>query len=102
MNAYDIIGWAEGFHDEIGGASESEAETLKLWEGMKQWTTEPPRVEGVFWAMRLGEPLIVEVFFSYKDKLMADLTDEELPRELSEFTHWLGPLPVPELPTKGD
>jgi len=65
----------------------------------REWTTEPPTEEGWYWVKDGDTARIAEVFFASKTTLLADLTDEEMPRVLSAFTHWLGPLPVPESPT---
>jgi hypothetical protein len=65
-----------------------------------QWTTTPPTEEGWYWVLD-GEPYIAEVFYSYNHRLCADFTDENVPTPIDELpgiTHWLGPLPVPELP----
>jgi hypothetical protein len=63
-----------------------------------EWTTEPPKAEGYFWARQevSGEIFIVNVI-----KLASDyLTTDAGP--LHNFTHWLGPLPVPQPPSEGE
>lgn len=68
-----------------------------------RWKTEPPTVEGWYWAAD-GDgksPRIAEVFYSSGHRLYADFTDENIPAPLDQFpeiTHWLGPLPVPAPP----
>ena len=62
-----------------------------------EWTTEPPTQEGWYW-MRVDDedPQIVKVFYSpNRGKFI--FTDEE-DHDVGCYSHWLGPLPVPELP----
>jgi hypothetical protein len=66
-----------------------------------QWTTTPPTQEGWYWAQwKDGKREIIEAFhhigsgdpMAYRGGW--DSYDE------SDFTHWFGPLSVPEPPTK--
>lgn len=111
MNPYEIIGWAEGYMDEGGGASEREASVLKLWQSMKGWTTEPPTQAGLYW---------YSFFFDGKwqaptEKRLSvfggELCEEVCGTDGGEYepikyflsgknSRWLGPLPAPEPPTE--
>lgn len=65
---------------------------------MLQWKTEKPKAWGYFYAnhYRLG---VVMVEVRDPDGYVAAwLTAEGIPFEIKEFTHWLGPLPIPEPP----
>ena len=57
------------------------------------WTTTPPKVDGWYWALRFGEVQIVNIRGSVG--FIVALDDYCM---LELFTHWLGPLPVPEPP----
>ena len=73
-----------------------------------EWTTSQPTTSGYYWAFDGDEVVFAEVF---GDKLKPTATgvewewiacahadiDEEW-RSLSDFTHWIGPLPRPEPP----
>lgn len=65
-----------------------------------KWTTTPPTVEGWYWVIQdrvNPSPEIVKVSGAFAHgKLYAEMGNSEYSLEL--FTHWLGPLPVPEPP----
>lgn len=68
------------------------------------WTTEPPTEPGWYWATpRMVEgwedisPQIAEVYKNLSDRLKV-LFDGNDDFDLADFTHWLGPLPLPEPP----
>jgi len=54
-----------------------------------QWTTEPPTREGWYWASVdvVGIEARIIVHYPYPSNENVD-----------KITHWLGPLPIPELP----
>jgi hypothetical protein len=67
------------------------------------WTTTPPTVEGWYWALDVLfqhiEPVYVE--WSIPDrKFIVNQMRNGKEMELSDFSHWLGPLPVPEPPNE--
>ena len=60
------------------------------------WTTEPPTVEGWYWARH---EVTKEIVMTQVCQITSDYwTTENGP--IWQFTHWLGPLPVPEPPTE--
>ena len=62
------------------------------------WSTELPTAEGTYWTYAPGEPIYLmelELQSGRLTETISGLTPEDLPR----ITHWLGPLPVPELPS---
>jgi hypothetical protein len=67
-----------------------------------RWTTEPPTQEGWYWALvdrKNPTPSIVHVVSAFSHgKLFIEIGREEEP--LDWYSHWLGPLPVPEPPTE--
>jgi hypothetical protein len=66
---------------------------------MLQWQKEPPTQEGQYWAMRGNNIKIVQVK-KHRDELLTDDDAEFGINSIKDGTygHWLGPLPVPELP----
>ena len=60
------------------------------------WTKEPPTIDGWYWAMRLGVPEMVSVELPL---VWWPVGGDPMIR-LSEFSHWLGPIPFPEPPTE--
>ena len=70
--------------------------------GRLDWTTEPPKEPGYFWAMsplRQIEPRTIVEIRETENGLRAYATGNNYGYPLDMFTHWLGPLPVPEPPT---
>jgi hypothetical protein len=65
-----------------------------------EWTTTPPTDDGRFWAKwKDGKVDCVELSWSLAtNKLEAWVVGREYTYDLSDFSHWLGPLPVPEAP----
>lgn len=72
------------------------------------WTTEPPTQEGWYWAKpdmsKKPEHDNVQVVYLWdwdgEPKVMVSGVEISVP--VFHFTHWLGPLPVPELPEKDE
>ena len=61
-----------------------------------EWTTETPTVEGWYWARH---EVTKEIVMTQVCQITSDYwTTENGP--IWQFTHWLGPLPVPEPPTE--
>lgn len=60
-----------------------------------EWTTETPKEDGWYWAkhkhadeieiVRVEDGAVMEIFY-------------DAWTDINSFSHWLGPLPVPELP----
>jgi hypothetical protein len=69
-----------------------------------KWITAPPTEEGWYWAQwaqDVGNITCVEVSYSLAtQELEVWVTAKEYTYELKDFTHWLGPLPVPEPPAE--
>ncbi len=71
-----------------------------------EWTTEPPTQTGLYWAfnehMTIDGVDAVDVYGSNNSLLVAfELGDNyDTMQSLSRWTHWMGPLSVPEPPTK--
>lgn len=66
------------------------------------WTTAPPKVPGWYWARDAdGEVSAVSVEQWHDDdgRLRTYRASSESPWDLSSFTHWMGPLPMPSDPT---
>ena len=64
-----------------------------------KWTTKVPSQPGVYWAYAKGYDetvLHVDVRFEDENALVVWVEDCKYP--LSEFTHWIGPLLIPEPP----
>jgi hypothetical protein len=80
------------------------------WLEVLEWTTEPPTQVGYYWVYNkdIGRTwaFMVEVHAvgAENTKLANELVARDSfgrrDRPLSEFTHWLGPLPMPEPPTE--
>ena len=72
-----------------------------------QWTTEPPTREGWYWAINKDdrEIWLYRVFradHGGNDKPLEAWVDQYESMRLSDFSHWLGPLPVPAPPSEGE
>lgn len=67
------------------------------------WTITPPTTTGLYWAFDGDEVVPVDVYVNGLGGT-ARLVGFELgndyttPRKLSDYSHWIGPLPVPEPP----
>jgi len=72
----------------------------KLHDGqgvLLQWQTTPPTVTGAYWVVADGAKIVVNVV--YIDVLCVEEAHEYHTPVTSQFyTHWLGPLPIPEAP----
>jgi len=65
---------------------------------MLQWQTTPPTEPGWYWvAQRTNDPRVTQYYFNGRMWMNSPKDYEYFPYE-EYFTHWLGPLPVPELP----
>jgi hypothetical protein len=69
-----------------------------------EWTTTPPTEPGWYWAyILIDEPIISMVFIDKDGRVFdPDYESDDIyqmqPVGETIFTHWLGPLPVPEPP----
>jgi hypothetical protein len=61
------------------------------------WTTDPPTEEGWYWAWCDGdtEPVCLKIIITNSGIPLTVMTI----LSASEFTYWLGPLPVPDSPS---
>ena len=59
-----------------------------------EWTTVPPTQDGWYWAADGGE---IEIVLFERGICWAAGQDEQYVPE-KYYTHWLGPLPVPDVP----
>jgi hypothetical protein len=66
--------------------------TKDRWLEVMEWTTEPPTVEGWYWVKRHSE---IDLIFFQDGTVTSSVYDNA--RAL-DYSHWLGPLPEPELP----
>jgi hypothetical protein len=69
-----------------------------------QWTTDPPTREGWYWAIDAedGEINLHRVFradHGGNDKPLEVWLDQYESDNLSDYTCWLGPLPIPNKPS---
>jgi hypothetical protein len=71
--------------------------TPKFARKMK-WSTEPPKVEGWYWVKIEREPEVVYI----QTVGYGFLTAHGHSLDRRKPTHWLGPLPLPEPPQKGE
>lgn len=66
-----------------------------------EWTTQAPKEPGWYWASDKkysdDHVVMVEVVHDGIDSLIA-YTSDRAPWELSDFTHWQGPIPKPAPP----
>ena len=60
-----------------------------------KWTTEPPTENGYYWAKAIDFEQIVDMVLIWGGTIRTIGGDEW---GAGDFTHWLGPLPVPEVP----
>lgn len=67
---------------------------------MLQWQTEPPIVEGWYWVKWTERHKPIQIVYLQKDnKFESVLVIGNIhSHEVNSFAHWLGPLPIPELP----
>jgi hypothetical protein len=74
-----------------------------VWSTFFLWTAEPPTQEGWYWVDYAGGVAIVEVFSENGECFVTDGYYGDQRKNVKEqdyHTHWLGPLPEPESPTK--
>jgi hypothetical protein len=70
--------------------------------GGLEWTTTPPTKEGWYWAFDARDSvrhvLMIEIA---PDGIGYHLTayTADIPHDIDSYTHWLGPLPIPDLPS---
>lgn len=68
------------------------------------WKTEPPTESGLYWAIRKEEaypepePVRITMMTWKSNKHYCWSTKADNLESVEAFTHWLGPLPTPELP----
>jgi hypothetical protein len=69
-----------------------------------RWTTNPPTEPGLYRAKRWDGGFVnwVEVGEFTHGYPFVLMYGSDVTLGLDEFTHWLGPLPVPEPPTEGE
>lgn len=65
----------------------------------KDWTTEPPTVEGLYKAKTKGGSTVWVLLVSVKFGYCECFYDSTM-YDISNFTRWLGPIPEPEPPTE--
>lgn len=65
-----------------------------------QWTTEPPTQEGLYFAC--SENGVEITHYRGRNETDVGIMDIEWRYPLSAFTHWIGPLPVPEPPSEDE
>jgi hypothetical protein len=68
-----------------------------------EWTTDPPKESGIYWAQERGGYVVcvqvkinkydgIEEWTEVREFMTEDFTETKF------YSHWLGPLPVPEPP----
>lgn len=62
---------------------------------MDKWTTEKPKANGWYWAKQNSEDEI-EIVQVFEGEVATVFYDAWV--DISSFSHWLGPLSVPESP----
>lgn len=62
-----------------------------------EWTTTPPTEPGWYQVPFEGGIVFVEVR-EYINKLVVWATGDDSPDEFSDYSHWLGPIPLAEPP----
>lgn len=74
---------------------------------LMEWTTEQPTQLGYYWAlnkrherMTVGLSIVEVAEHAFMGQVKTMAYDLGQACELSDFSHWLGPLPVPELPNE--
>lgn len=64
-----------------------------------EWTTTPPTEPGLYWAWDGERVLAITVGYDeHVDGLWAFEQQSQYGSRLNSYSHWLGPLPVPEPP----
>lgn len=69
-----------------------------------QWKTAPPTVDGWYWVSADWRDDAFQVFVDtthLQSKIIVWVAGSDVWSEIEEFTHWLGPLPVPAPPKDG-
>ncbi len=72
-------------------------------ETVFKWTTEPPTAEGWYWARRVftegnEKQKEIQLYYFNGSIWLFSPDDYEYTPNSENFTHWLGPLPIPEPP----
>ena len=70
-----------------------------------EWTTEVPTKMGYYWACVRADArdtgvYIVKVVHAFNE-LVATIPGKGYKQYLESFTHWMGPLDIPEAPKEG-
>lgn len=61
-----------------------------------RWTTEPPTVEGWYWALDVYQKGINKIVYVTQGTVFE--VGNLIPQKIGNYHHWLGPLPIPEPP----
>lgn len=64
-----------------------------------EWTTNVPQKSGIYFAVQKDKEFIDCVEVDVKDSCVF-LHGYDMAYRISDFTHWLGPIPEPEKPEK--
>lgn len=96
----EIVGLAYMGESEFGGPGENPI--FDIWDPLTEWKTESPTICDWYWVMRDGKTDIVYLATAADANIPGTVwvTGEEDSRPVSDFTHWLGPIPTPA-PPKG-
>lgn len=80
--------------------NEYERETMNtnifVWNFQGTWTTEPPTVKGQYWIRGVVAAFLQVAFVDDMGFVWVVGYDKPIPRD--GISHWLGPLPEPEMP----
>lgn len=75
-------------------------EFLDRHEQFFEWTIDPPKEPGWYWAVTYDDPICIFKLVGKPNDLYIESTGHELLEDIDAFgiRCWLGPLPVPALP----
>lgn len=76
---------------------EKVAELLYRAEPCNKWTTDQPRVVGLYWVKWKGFEKIELVWIHFvSGRIVVECFANKIKYRDDEFTHWLGPLQIPD------
>jgi hypothetical protein len=71
---------------------------MNVYGNGKGWTTDPPTVEGLYRAINRDGFAYWVAVHQYEGKYLVSRMGYGHDITLDNYTHWLGPLPIPEPP----
>jgi hypothetical protein len=95
----EIVGLARMGDSEFGGLEDDPI--FDIWEPLTKWTTEPPTVEGLYRVVCKDSSCLGSAGDAAWVEFAGDIVwgpGSDVPDDVGNYSHWLGPIPAPEPP----